>query len=394
MAGPNDGPLMPPPDDTVVVDRSPNQPTPGIALCLSGGGYRAMLFHAGALYRLNTAGYLGRLDLVSSVSGGSITAAQLGVAWAALTFGSDGVASNFVERVVSPLRALAAKTIDVWAVLLGIVGTPFGMRAANFVARAYRRHLFGTSTLQALPHAGAGPRFVINATSLQSGVLWRLSQPYAWDWRVGELPTPTLALSDAVAASSAFPPFLSPFVLRLKSSAIVPGTGSGEPDISTPPYTTRIRMTDGGVYDNLGVETAWKNWDTILVSDGGGQMQPAPRPWGDWILQTRRVLEVIDNQVRDLRKRQVVGSFGGSRKGTYWGIRSDIANYQIADALPCPDDRTMQLANIPTRLAAIDEIRQERLINWGFAICDAGMRRWVDTTIPRPSDFPYPAAGV
>lgn len=40
------------------------KPTTGIALCLSGGGYRAMLFHAGALRRLNELGWLRRLDRV------------------------------------------------------------------------------------------------------------------------------------------------------------------------------------------------------------------------------------------------------------------------------------------------------------------------------------------
>ena len=54
---------------------------PEAALCLSGGGYRAMLFHVGALWRLNEAGYLPRLDRISSVSGGSITAGVLGATW-------------------------------------------------------------------------------------------------------------------------------------------------------------------------------------------------------------------------------------------------------------------------------------------------------------------------
>ena len=45
----------------------------GMALCLSGGGYRAMLFHAGCLWRLNELGLLSSLKRVSSVSGGSIT---------------------------------------------------------------------------------------------------------------------------------------------------------------------------------------------------------------------------------------------------------------------------------------------------------------------------------
>jgi len=44
----------------------------GIGLCLSGGGYRAMLFHVGALYRLNEFGLLPRIARIASVSGGSI----------------------------------------------------------------------------------------------------------------------------------------------------------------------------------------------------------------------------------------------------------------------------------------------------------------------------------
>src|SRR4030095_10893384 len=49
-------------------------PEKGIGLCFSGGGYRAMLFHLGALWRLNEWGYLPKLTRISSVSGGSITA--------------------------------------------------------------------------------------------------------------------------------------------------------------------------------------------------------------------------------------------------------------------------------------------------------------------------------
>jgi predicted acylesterase/phospholipase RssA len=55
-----------------------DQPVEGIALCLSGGGYRAMLFHLGTLWRLNEFGLLFRLQRISSVSGGSITGAILG----------------------------------------------------------------------------------------------------------------------------------------------------------------------------------------------------------------------------------------------------------------------------------------------------------------------------
>lgn len=151
-----------------------SEPTEGVALCLSGGGYRAMLFHAGALLRLNELGWLRQLSRVSSVSGGSITAGALGVAWKELEFGAAGVASNLRELVLQPLHQLTDTTIDVRAILLRALGPG---SIGEGVAASYRRHLFGSATLQDLPNSapygGHDPRFVFNATSLQSGVLRR-----------------------------------------------------------------------------------------------------------------------------------------------------------------------------------------------------------------------------
>src|SRR5712692_5994173 len=96
------------------------KPTEKIGLCLSGGGYRAMLFHLGALWRLNELAMIQGLDRVSSVSGGSITAAVLGMNWPRLEFNAYGVAEAFDSVVVIPIRALAARTIDLPAVLLGL----------------------------------------------------------------------------------------------------------------------------------------------------------------------------------------------------------------------------------------------------------------------------------
>ena len=105
-------------------------------------------------------------------------------------------------------------------------------------------------------------------------------------------------------------------------------------------------------------------------------------------------------QVRALRKRQVIDSYKADardtnhRKGTYWGIRTDIADYRLASALGCPHDHTLALAATPTRLKRMDDNLQERLINWGYAVCDAALRRHVDANIAAPAGFPYPAAGV
>jgi NTE family protein len=211
------------------------------------------------------------------------------------------------------------------------------------------------------------------------------------DYRVGEVKAPHITLAQAVTASSAFPPVISPMIMELDPTMFTPNSGD---DLQREPYTKRVVLSDGGVYDNLGLETAWKRYDTILVSDAGGQLKPEEEPKEDWARHSYRVLNLIDNQVRSLRKRQVIQSYcDKARKGAYWGIRTDIADYQLADSLPCPHDRTLALAATPTRLKRMDSDLQERLINWGYAVCDAALRKHVDTCLSK-GKFPYPNAGV
>ena len=345
-----------------------------------------MLFHVGAVWRLNELGYLPRLKRVSSVSGGSITNGVLALNWPKLRY-DDGVASNLEDVFVKPIRNLASKTIDKGAVFKGILlpGT-----ISDRIAGSYRDHVFGKATLQDLPDE---PRFIFNATSMQTGALFRFSKPYMADYTVGVVRNPKVDLAVAVAASSAFPPILSPVEVEIDPNSW--DTGANGPN-HREPYTKKAVLSDGGVYDNLGLETAWKRHKTVLVSDGGGRMGAQPNPKHDWPRHAYRALGVIDTQVRNLRKRQVVaGYLKGERDGAYWGIRSHIADYGPPDgSLPCPEQSTMQLARTATRLAHMDDTLQERLINWGYAISDAAMRRWVDTTLPAPGGFPYPRAGV
>lgn len=359
----------------------------GVALCLSGGGFRAMLFHVGSLWRLNEFGYLPKLERISSVSGGSITSAVMGLHWKELDFDAQGKARNFEALVAEPICSLADRTLDAKVIFSGIL-TPGSVN--DKLVEAYDKYLFKGKTLQDLPDDP--PRFVINATNVQSGALWRFMKPYMRDWKVGEVKNPTTLLARAVAASSAFPPVLSPAQLELMPSQFTPGSGDG---LQAPPYTSDVMLTDGGVYDNLGLETAYKRYETILVSDAGGKMQPEPDPKHDWIGHSLRVLDLIDNQVRSLRKRQLIDSYvAGQRKGAYWGIRTDISQYGLADAMDCPFSKTIELANVKTRLKRIDRDLQKKLINWGYAVCDAAMRRHVQSNLPAPAGFPYPQAGI
>jgi NTE family protein len=209
---------------------------------------------------------------------------------------------------------------------------------------------------------------------------------------VGLIRNPTVQLAVAVGASSAFPPVLSPAELQVHPQDFDQTTAG---DLQKAPFNSNVVLSDGGVYDNLGLETAWKEYQTILVSDGGGATPDEASPAKDWLLHSVRILELLDNQVGSLRKRWVIGSFENKqREGTYWGIRTDIADYKLPDAMNCPFSRTLELASTPTRLKAMGQNLKQRLVNWGYAVCDAALRKHVDARIAAPKGFPYVAAGV
>jgi NTE family protein len=364
----------------------------GVSLSLSGGGYRAMVFHIGALWRLNEVGLLGRLKRISSVSGGSITAAYLGSMWRRLEF-NGGTSANF-KLFVDGMQKMADTNVDVGAVIGGIFlpGT-----ISDRVAAAYDDVLFKGRKLADLPDdsGGAAPRFVINATNVQTAALWRFSRPYMGDYRVGLVDKPEVTLATAVAASSAFPPILSPLTLPIKQRV----RQTKGADLNHPPYTTQAILSDGGVYDNLGLETV-KRFSTILVSDAGQKIAPEGEPAHDWARHAVRVLDIEDNQVRSLRKRHLIDAYQrGDHTGTYWGIRTGFADYHLPDdPLGCLHRDPSPLAVIPTRLEQMPRDVQNRLMNWGYAVCDAALRAHISPELQQklgiriapPTGFPFP----
>jgi NTE family protein len=365
-------------------------------IALSGGGYRAMLFHTGALWRLHETGQLAKIGIFSSVSGGSIANGWLALTWNALM----APGAQFEQVFVPGIRAMANTTIDVWAVLLGALTGRIPQR----VAAAYDKVLFKQTRLQQIP---AAPLFVYDSSNLQTGALWRFTRDYMGDYKVGYIEKPDLPLSVAVGASSAFPPFLSPVVLKS------PGTfhpAEPPPALRDPRYRSRVVLSDGGIYDNLGLEPIIKRARTVLVSDGGSPFETTPRPCGFWPLQMIRVLLCEDNQVRALRKRGLIDRYklyaglraagidpwsipdaaAIARQGTYWGVSTHADDYPAKGGLPCPADLTEPLAHISTRLARMKAKDQEHLINWGYAVCDYAIRSHVDPAIPPATKWPYP----
>ena len=67
--------------DTFKWDEGERKAERGIGITLSGGGFRAVLYHLGLIRFLRDAGILPRVHHICAVSGGSIMAAHLVLNW-------------------------------------------------------------------------------------------------------------------------------------------------------------------------------------------------------------------------------------------------------------------------------------------------------------------------
>jgi len=359
--------------------------TPGTALAISGGGFRATLFHLGAFWRLNELGYLSKLKVITSVSGGSIVSGYLGYRWKDLQFNAKGEATNFVGVVVEPLRAFCSNTYDVGAGLLGVLP---GVSGGDVMAHHYDSSLFHGATLQALPDEANAPRFIIYATSLQTGVSVRFSKTFLRDYKVGKVTSPTVPLAKAVAASSGFPPVLSP--VNIDTGAMKWEREEGNTHFGDPDFSRRMVLTDGGVYDNMGLEAVWDRYQTVLVSDAGAPFDVVRSP--SWLTQALRIIAIFGEQVHSLRTRWLIRDLEERRMdGAYWGIATRIGEYGLGDALAKDGPASAALAKVRTRLNSFSMKEQCQLINWGYALADAAIRRYVPALGQAPGEQPCQA---
>jgi NTE family protein len=351
----------------------------GIALCLSGGGYRAMLFHAGSIWRLNELGLLKKINLVSSVSGGSITSGALAVAWKALQWDANGRATNLDETFIAPIRKQAGDGIDYESIAIGLL--PFEA-AFKQVAKSYAKNIIGAeTTLQDLPK---DIEFVFNTTSFMSGRDWNFSRAYAGDWQVGTVPSPEFSLSEVVAASSAFPPFLSPATFDLTGYQMTPPLG--DQSLFRPPFTNKAYLFDGGVYDNMGLEPAWKRFRTLFVSKAGRPSTAVEAPHVDWFNQLRRIIDIMMDQEEALRLRILIYTYGaGIRHGAVWGLGVRVSQMVARPASLSPAEEA-EADEMRTRLNVFTSDEQNLLMKAGYAHADEAIRAWYAPSAGLPLD--------
>jgi NTE family protein len=249
---------------------------PKIGLALSGGGSRAMAFHLGCLRALHDRGILDRIAVLSGVSGGSVIAAlyaysderfeafarrveavlSRGMVWgiARETFLSFELPKIVIATFFAGAAAILARALQLLGWLLSLLKLQpkwleemaeqildVAPRFASFTT-AFERHLvrryFGDRRMDALTRREVS--VVINAAELRTETAFRFGSVESGCWRFGRL-TETPRIATAVAASAAFPAFLPALDQYLTFT---------KNDVET---KHRVIITDGGVYDNLGV---------------------------------------------------------------------------------------------------------------------------------------------
>ena len=275
-----------------------------LILTFSGGGTRAAALSYGVLSELartriaiqgRERRLIDEVDMISSVSGGSFTAAYYGL------FGDrifEDFESRFLKRNFD--KGLSSQLLNPanWARLVSS-----GFSRGDMAARYFDKHLFEGRTFGDIEARG-GPALLINATDIVLGAQFGFSQTQ-FDWICSDLSK--FPIARAVAASSAVPVLFTALTLR---------NYSGECGFKPPPWfvdalqsrevSTRrfqraeglasylnaterpyIHLLDGGLADNLGLRSAL---DQVILA---GSAWSALRTAG--LERTRKIVFVVVN---------------------------------------------------------------------------------------------------
>lgn len=313
-----------------------DEPTrPVIALALSGGGARAMAFHLGCLRALHDRGLLERVRILSTVSGGSVIGAcwaywacdfaefdrrmrsllrrgiQRSIVWSALfsietlmiaaTILFTAIPTALIGLVQMVLRLLRLSlrlptaVAEDWLARLSCQLPIWGSLSTAF-EHALRRKLFGNATLGDVKRQGL--EIVINACDLPTQTAFRFSSAVSGGWRYGRIQNNDISVAKAVASSAAFPLLLPPLVEKFEFER--------QGQVST----KRVVLTDGGVFDNLGVNVLEPGRDgavsvntysvshIISANAGAGQASGDSNPFW-WVSRVNQSFKTVHRKVRD-----------------------------------------------------------------------------------------------
>lgn len=366
-----------------------------IAVALSGGGFRASLFHLGVLRRVAELGWLPRVDAISTVSGGSIVGAFAALRWRRM-LDAGGDAAAFQAAIADPFVEVVSRrnVFREWWTRLLVRGwpripDPCFTRTIVFGELLSEVFYDGVSCTE-LPDS---PYTIFNATNLASARAFRFTKHGLGDSRIGYATWPperALPVGVAVGASAAFPPVFAP--LRLDARQYSFGGPVYARD-SPGEAGDAIELTDGGVYENLGTEVVTKGTalpcgkiadspDFLIVSDGGYATRFDTRVTRKPLLATWRLLNRVNDialsQVAALRRRRLMEMFESKKiRGLLIVLGSDVN--RIADrtyrdvigANACPPADIVRLVQrIRTHLNRFTRQEAECLMYYGYTVTD------------------------
>lgn len=364
--------------------------TKQIGLALSGGGFRASLYHLGLVRFLRDAGILSRVSQITSVSGGSIFAAHLVLNWGRYN-GSpedfEAAASEFIAFVHVDVRNRILRRFP-FTLPLRWLRRPLGLPTrklsrTGLLEYHYEKFLYGDKSLFELPEQ---PRLHILATNLSEGCLCAFSRDgllmmrrrAEGVYRPDCIHIGLATVAMAVTASSAFPGFFPPLELR----GVDVGAVQGE--------FGRQAYTDGGVFDNLGVRMFRFLEDdsgpkTTLVSDVGKRIEvQGQRRAGGLIRTALRATDILMDRVWQLESETFRGTPG-------------FVFAPITDIVWPDDDPTAlhpviqrQLGNVRTDLDDFSDLEISGLVQHGYCVARKACRSRPDLFGEElPKDYPW-----
>jgi predicted acylesterase/phospholipase RssA len=361
-----------------------------IGLALSGGGFRASLYHLGVVRFLRDAGILPQVCHITSVSGGSIFAAHLVLNWDRYNGSPEdfhAAASELIAFVHLDVRNRILRRFPFTLPLrwLGrLLGRPTRkLSRTGLLEYHYEKFLYGDKSLFELPEQ---PRLHILATNLSEGCLCAFGRDgllmmrrrAEGVYRADRIQVGLATVAMAVTASSAFPGFFPPLELR----GVDVGAVQGE--------FGRQTYTDGGVFDNLGVrmfrfledETGPK---TTLVSDVGKRIEvQGQRRAGGLIRTALRATDILMDRVWQLESE----TFGGTPGFVFAPITDVVGPHDDPTALHPVIQR--QLGNVRTDIDRFSDLEISGLVQHGYCIARKACRSRPDLFGEElPNDCPW-----
>lgn len=373
-------------------DRGSSGSDSKIALCLSGGGFRAALFHLGALRRMNEVGVLSQVDTIAAVSGGSIIAAHLAERLRPWPEAGE-VVEDWDRRVAYPFYAVTNHNFRTGPILRRYL-LPWnwwepGATADNLAAR------YGQSiTRLKLADLPERPHFMFCATEMVLGRYWIADRPVQQHpdgaaYRDGAFHAPSnWSVAQAVAASTSLPPVFDPVPVDWSSE----GNDEGESP-SDHPSVKRLHVVDGGVFDNTGVSAVWDEFEngTGLVSSGGGTFDTGWK--NNLIWRLVRTSRIIDDQAGVRLKRLLTEAFVEKRRqGAYWSIDATEDEYTQGGGGYSRDLVATLIEEIRTDLDAFTTAEKAVLENHGYLTAEGAIHSHTPELVRHdaPVNIPHP----